>query len=171
MDEVMFSSSSDEWSTPKALFDQINETFGPFDLDPCATEENAKAPIWCDARQNGLEAPWGGARPWNVFVNPPFCREKKMYVEPWIEKAWEEVRDGCALATVLLIPARTDTKVWHDVIFRHAAIVAFIKGRVTFDGATKSGRPAAATFPSAIVRFSRQALPRPPYITTWEQRK
>ena len=43
--------------------------------------------------------------------------------------------------------ARTDTKIWHDVIFPHAK-VEFIKGRLKFSNSKNS-----APFPSAIVIF------------------
>ncbi len=39
--EVMFSSATDLWATPQAVFDQLNAEFH-FNLDPCATPENAK---------------------------------------------------------------------------------------------------------------------------------
>ena len=35
------SSNTDEWATPKDLFKQLNQEFH-FDLDVCATEENAR---------------------------------------------------------------------------------------------------------------------------------
>ena len=42
--EAMFSSKSNEWETPQSFFDRLNQTLGPFTLDPCATEETAKVP-------------------------------------------------------------------------------------------------------------------------------
>jgi hypothetical protein len=39
---VHFSSRSDEWATPPELFAELDARHGPFDLDPCATAENAK---------------------------------------------------------------------------------------------------------------------------------
>ena len=32
--DIMFSSKSDEWTTPQALFDELDSEFH-FDLDPC----------------------------------------------------------------------------------------------------------------------------------------
>jgi len=183
MDDVMFSSSSDEWATPQPLFDQINEVFGPFNLDPCGNAQNHKAErvFGPDARypkdRDGLAAKWAVyGRAANVFVNPPFSREKKMPIEPWIEKAWHEIRIGNASQVVMLIPARTETRIWHHVIFPHAKVIAFVKGRIQFDGVTKSGKPASATFPSAIVVFTRAPAGGDPRfrgqtITTWEQRR
>ena len=39
--KVHFSSDSNEWATPKDLFDILDEEF-LFTLDPCATKDNAK---------------------------------------------------------------------------------------------------------------------------------
>ena len=39
--KVHFSSDSNEWATPKSLFDILDEEF-LFTLDPCATKDNAK---------------------------------------------------------------------------------------------------------------------------------
>lgn len=50
----------------------------------------------------------------------------------------------------MLIPARTDTKWWHENINRNPnAQVRFIKGRLKFGGAKNP-----APFPSAIVIFT-----------------
>lgn len=37
--DALYSSKSDEWSTPKALFDELDEEF-EFTLDPCSTDNN-----------------------------------------------------------------------------------------------------------------------------------
>ena len=49
--------------------------------------------------------------------------------------------------TVALLPARTDTKWFHDYIYEYADII-FIKGRLKFEGGEKL---APAPFPSMIV--------------------
>lgn len=41
MHEALFSSATDEWSTPNAFFQALNAEFR-FELDVCATAENAK---------------------------------------------------------------------------------------------------------------------------------
>ena len=52
---------------------------------------------------------------------------------------------------VLLIPARTDTKYWHDYIFNKASEIIFIKGRLKFEINGISTNP--APFPSALVIY------------------
>ena len=137
--KVHFSSNSNEWATPKGLFDILDEEF-LFTLDPCATKDNAKCSKFYTQEDDGLSQDWGGER---VFMNPPYGRE----IGKWIKKAYEEYEKGAIV--VCLIPARTDTRYWHDYIFPHATI-RFLKGRVKFENGNK---PQSAPFPSAVVIF------------------
>ncbi|WP_255377400.1 hypothetical protein [Listeria sp. ILCC797] len=52
---------------------------------------------------------------------------------------------------MLLIPARTDTKAWHEYIFPFAAEIRFLKGRLKYElnGVAKEASP----FPSAVILF------------------
>src|SRR5688572_4824194 len=101
---VHFSSASDEWATPLAFFNQCNVEFGPFDLDACATAENAKAPRYFTKADDGLAQEWRG----RVWMNPPYGRT----IGAWMRKAYESARAGAVV--VCLVPARTDTAWWHD---------------------------------------------------------
>ena len=56
---IIFSSKSDEWATPQGVFDSLDAEFH-FNLDPCATEDNAKCDLFYTKEQNGLEKSWGG---------------------------------------------------------------------------------------------------------------
>jgi hypothetical protein len=67
---VHFSSSTDEWETPQALFEELSWIFGGFTLDPCATRENAKCARYFTREENGLAKRWEG----KVFLNPPYGR-------------------------------------------------------------------------------------------------
>ena len=40
--EAIFSSENPDWATPPAFFFQQAAKYGPFDLDVCATADNAK---------------------------------------------------------------------------------------------------------------------------------
>lgn len=57
---VMYSSKTDEWTTPQDFFDKLNQEFH-FDLDPCADETNHKCKKYFNKEQNGLLQNWGGA--------------------------------------------------------------------------------------------------------------
>jgi DNA N-6-adenine-methyltransferase (Dam) len=63
---VHFSSKSADWSTPQSLYDQLDSEFG-FELDVCATAENAKCERFYSLADNGLAQPWTGT----CFCNPP----------------------------------------------------------------------------------------------------
>lgn len=138
---VHFSSKTDQWSTPQDFFDELNKEFN-FTLDPCADKSNAKCQKFFTKEDDGLSKDWWGEK---VFVNPPYGRE----IGKWVKKAYythiTNVLDG--LPIVMLIPARTDTKYFHDYIYGKAEI-RFIKGRLKFGGHANS-----APFPSMIVIF------------------
>lgn len=59
MNSVMYSSKTDQWSTPQDFFDELNNEFN-FDLDPCADELNHKCQHVFTKEQNGLSKDWGG---------------------------------------------------------------------------------------------------------------
>lgn len=137
MDKVMFSSRSDEWSTPDDLFDKLNRLYH-FDLDPCATDNNTKCENYYTKEQDGLVQSWKGAR---VFCNPLYGRE----VGKWVRKCSTEDTEIC----VMLLPARTDTKWFHEYIYNKAEII-FLKGRLKFGQSENS-----APFPSMVVIFKK----------------
>lgn len=57
--KAMFTSNSDEYSTPDSLFESLNEEFD-FTLDPCATHENHKCLAYYTSAEDGLNQNWGG---------------------------------------------------------------------------------------------------------------
>jgi hypothetical protein len=123
--KVLFSSMTDNWNTPKSIYNQLNEEFS-FDFDPCP--ENATF--------DGLEIEWGKSN----FINPPYSK-----LAQWLKKGYEEYMKGKKV--VFLIPSRTDTKAWHEYCMK-ATEIRFIKGRLKF-GDSKNSAP----FPSAIIIF------------------
>lgn len=135
--EVMFSSKTDLWETPQDLFDRLDAEFG-FDLDACALPQNAKCAAYYTPEQDGLSQPWDGV----VWCNPPYGRN----IGKWVQKAHEENRRNNNYI-VMLLPARTDTKWFHDYILNKAEI-RFIRGRLKFGGSKNS-----APFPSMVVVF------------------
>ncbi|KLT73269.1 adenine methyltransferase [Neisseria arctica] len=133
---VHFSSKTDLWATPQDFFDNLNEEFG-FELDVCALPENAKCEKYFTPENDGLKQDWTGT----CWMNPPYGRE----IGKWMKKAYESSLTGNA-TVVCLVPARTDTKWFHD--FAMKGEVRFIKGRLKFGGSKNS-----APFPSAVVIF------------------
>mgnify|MGYP001239103321 FL=1 len=102
---VHYSSKTDNWATPQSFFDRLNAEFD-FTLDPCADKDNAKCSRYYTADDDGLAQDWAGER---VFMNPPYGR----VIGDWIRKAYEESLKGTLV--VALIPARTDTRYWHEI--------------------------------------------------------
>lgn len=126
MKRVLFSSASVHHATPKDLYADLDREFA-FDFDPC--------PLGADS--GGLIAEsWRGKR---VFCNPPYGPG----VANWLRRSSE------AELAVYLLPARTDTKWFHDQVLAIATEVRFLRGRLKFNGAKKD-----APFPSMIVVFA-----------------
>lgn len=137
MERVLFKSDSDEWTTPDDVFESLDAEFS-FNLDPCATDQNHKCHLYYTKEENGLLQNWGGMQ---VFCNPPYSK-----IGEWVKKCYQESLKPNTVV-VLLIPARTDTKYFHDYIL-HRSEIRFIKGRLRFSGAEFN-----APFPSMIVIF------------------
>lgn len=137
MISVHFSSKSDDWETPKAVFDALNNEFN-LKRDVCASTQNTKLKSFWDVEDDALQKDWSDLRLW---MNPPYGRE----IGKWVEKA----ATGGASIVVALLPARTDTR-WFHLWIHNKAEVRFIKGRLKF-GNHKN----AAPFPSMVVIFRK----------------
>jgi phage N-6-adenine-methyltransferase len=130
-----------DWPTPQWVVDQLAAEFGPFELDPAATAENAKAPAYFTADSDGLVQPWHG----RVFCNPPHGR----YVTPrWLAKARAEVDSGHAVRVVCLVPARVGTWWWRECEADPAVFVRVI-GRTRWRVDARGEAP----FDSAVIVF------------------
>lgn len=139
----MFSSKTDLWATPQDFFDKLNEEFR-FDLDVCALPDNAKCERYFTPEVDGLSQPWTG----NVWCNPPYGRE----IGAWVKRGYLAAKTGHADVVVMLLPARTDTRWFHEYINGKVEI-RFIKGRLKF-GDSKNSAP----FPSMVVVFRKEVL-------------
>lgn len=134
---ALFSSKSDEWSTPYDLFEKLNKEFN-FTLDPCSSDLNYLCDYHFTKEDDGLSKDWGGNV---VFCNPPYSDIKN-----WVKKCYlESFKPGTTI--VMLVPSRTDTKWFHEYIYGYAEI-RFIKGRLRFSGSTQN-----CTFPSLIAIY------------------
>lgn len=163
---VMFSRATDEWATPQALYAELHAEFG-FACDCAASRENAKSDRWFGPdhpepeRRDALAVPWGAMTCW---LNPPYsqCRA-------FLAKASVEAAGGATV--VCLVPARTDTRWWHDYVWdreqhttRPGVEIRFLKGRLKF-GQAAQGAP----FPSVVIIF-RPPAPggENPYEEMWK---
>jgi hypothetical protein len=65
---------SDNWATPKKLYDELNSEFN-FDFDPCPLNEDEITPD-----KDGLLIEWG----YSNYINPPYRRDLK---EAFVKKS------------------------------------------------------------------------------------
>jgi len=155
--DVHFQNNKNDWGTPWDLYFKLAAKFGPFDLDVCASEGNAKAPIFFTEQDNGLKMDWFG----KCWMNPPYNQVGK-----FVDKAIAECEAGRAERVVMLVAARPDTKWWLRM-WGKAHLVAFLHGRVKFEGA-----PNSAPFPSAVVVLDpTKTVPEPKqpvFIWDWK---
>lgn len=131
LNDGLLSSTKQDWETPQADYDIWNKEYD-FTFDPCCTLDNCKCPdgLFYDLGQDGLTEPWHG----RVFMNPPY-NESKL----WVPKAIAETKRPEVEFVIGLLPARTDTRLFHDYIwdrkrceYRRGVGVDFLKGRLVF---------------------------------------
>jgi len=142
--DLMFSSNKDDWETPQTFFDELDKEFN-FTLDAAATEENSKCRLYL---WDAFKGDWKGS----VFCNPPYGKMTGKF----IERGYSEfIKKNCSLL-VFLVPARTDTKWFHEYCYcpntKHTPEIRFLKGRLKFE---INGAPCkhAAPFPSMLVIY------------------
>lgn len=126
--KAVFSSQSVHWATPSALYEELDREFA-FNLDPCPLgggETDGTKPLLCA---------WEGRR---VYCNPPYGPQCVAFLERATEPD----------IAVFLVPARTDTRWFHDLVLPFATEVRFIRGRLKFGGSTVN-----APFPSMLCIF------------------
>lgn len=116
-------SKTDDWKTPKEIYKKFMD-MGYF--DPCPYQANF----------DGLQIEWKERN----FVNPPYSKLKE-----WTKKAIEENKKDKEV--VLLIPARTDTKMF-KMIWEYGADICFITGRLKFNDSNP------APFPSMFINLT-----------------
>ena len=147
---LMFATGNDVMSTPQDFYDKLDAEFYFF-LDAAATKDNAKSFVYFgpdherEDRRDALSADWlSVAGCGTVWCNPPYSRPHQAN---FVKKAARERLRG--VTTVMLLPSRTDTVVFHDLIWQQPGVeVRFVRGRLKFGTNTD-----AAPFPSMVVIF------------------
>lgn len=132
MNRILFSSANDSWSTPTKVYQYLNKEFS-FDFDPCPLGANT-----------AFVESWG----LRCFVNPPYSDIRR-----FMEKALTEIKSGRTELAVFLVPSRTDTSWWHDLVMTYSRDIRFIRGRLKF-GDSKNSAP----FPSAVIVFRKEVF-------------
>jgi hypothetical protein len=152
-----YSSADETWTTPSAFFARLALEFGGFAVDLACLTQSAKAPAFfapdhADTdRQDTLSWSPGelaedvvvaavaqGRTEAVAWCNPPYGRS----LREWMAQCRAVADEG--VTVVCLVPARTDTRWWHESCMRGE--VRLVKGRLKFgDGC------APAPFPSAVI--------------------
>lgn len=127
----LFSAATGKWATPGEVYAGLDAEFG-FTLDPCPMDDAERI-----FENDGLARSWAGER---IFCNPPYGN----VIRNWLAKARE------ADVAVFLLPARTDTRWWHEYAL-DADEIRFIRGRLKFGGSKNS-----APFPSVVLVYRGQ---------------
>lgn len=176
--DLMFSSKDQNWATRASTFRDIESKLNrKYLIDPCCEEHTAKCSKYITKEDDlfsidswreyfGIE----DKQPIQVFANPPYGRQQSEFVGEFIRQT---VNDDNVIVDVL-IPARTDTRIFHDLILHYATTIRFIRGRVCFGTDAywesmweteylengkknslygKHGKMNPAAFPSMVVSF------------------
>lgn len=112
------SGESDEWYTPKRIFDALAVTF---DLDvACPPEGPRYVPARHFFHENALSREWFGF----VWMNPPFGHMSTK--RAWLSMFFDH---GNGIA---LLPDRTSAPWWQEAAPRASAIL-FVNGKIKFE--------------------------------------
>lgn len=135
---------SDEWYTPKYIFDALQTEF---DLDCASPEQKTFVPCKNRIISSSLSHEWNGF----VWLNPPFGGRNGLI--PWIDKFIDH-GDG-----IILTPDRTSAHWWQHLAMNTDAVL-FIDGKVKFikpDGTT-GDQPSNGTCLFSIGKKGKTAL-------------
>jgi phage N-6-adenine-methyltransferase len=164
-------SNSDEWQTPRRLFNACSDHYGPFVYDAFAARWNALCAKFGTKRDSALKRAW----PTGTWWNPPYSRGN---LWACVGYARAQVARSCGLACGL-VPAYTSERWWQRIVMAPglgrsrvelvdrrgigsgwraeysdlAVEVVFVEGRLRFRHET--GVQDSARHPSAVVVFSR----------------
>ena len=131
--------------TPPYVLEPVRDLLGGIDLDPCTTPDNpVRADVFYTPPTDGVAESWDSR---TIFVNPPYGEARNR----WVRRCVEAHNDHGA-KVVLLIPAHTDTRIWHEAM-ETAQSVLFLKGRVKFGIPRDNGRQQAASHPSCLISW------------------
>lgn len=131
---------SDEWLTPP----EIRAPLGDFTLDPCSPVNRpwATALIHFTKEDDGLSKVWFG----RVWLNPPFGSESPK----WMRKM---AAHGNGIA---LIPARTETRMFFESVWKVADAICFLRSRPHFHYVDGRRAPFNSGAPICLVAYGRR---------------
>ncbi len=139
-----FVKSQDVKLTPPDFVEQLVWVLGEIELDPCS-HPNSLVPATRHffERDDGLSLSWKAR---TVFVNPPYSVANK-----FMRKAHAEWLSESAKCVILLLPARTHTKVFSEIA--GDADIIFLRNRLRFWSEEQTPLPERAPFSSVVMIF------------------
>lgn len=111
---------SDEWYTPRYIFDALGITFDQDVASPVGGPRHVPCKSWIDPTHDGLKAEWTGL----VWMNPPFGHQSTKRL--WLQKFFDH---GSGIA---LLPDRTSAPWWQEFA-PLADCVLFVSPKVKFE--------------------------------------
>ena len=143
---VMHSSESNEWYTPKRYADLAHAVMGGIDLDPAscqAANQNIQANRIFDIDDGGFDRKWFG----RVWLNPPYGRgDDGSYQAAWSQKLIAEYKSGNVSEAMLLVNAATGNK-WFADLWEFP--ICFVDHRIRF--VSPQGQNSQPTHSNVIV--------------------
>jgi transcriptional regulator with XRE-family HTH domain len=139
-----FVKSQDVRLTPPDFIEQVVSVLGEIELDPCS-HPNSLVP----ATREYFEEDDGLSQSWNaktVYCNPPYSIADK-----FMRKAHAEWLSGSAGCIILLLPARTHTKIFSEIA--GDAHMIFLKNRIRFWSDQQKPMPHDAPSSSMLMIF------------------
>ncbi len=133
----------DEWQTPQWLFNKLNKQYD-FIFDCCANYKNTKChkhTLNFEGINNIHEEIWDVCENYNVWMNPPFSKAERMF-----KHFFNTMESGVCIYRC----DNMETKIWQDIILKHASWILIPKGRICYEGMEGKG----SRFPSALIGFN-----------------
>jgi site-specific DNA-methyltransferase (adenine-specific) len=162
-------SGKDGWRTPLKLFKKLDKEFN-FAIDVAADRYNTLAIEYQSKEDDALAAHSRWCENGPAWCNPPYGRG----IKKWVAKGALESGQAYGGLVVMLLPASTDTKWFHEIVVPIAKQIRFLKGRLIFGGVmAKDGTvgKAPAPFPSMVVIFGGLPWWDAERMVAWDWRK
>lgn len=127
MNKVLFSHNTDNWKTPKEIYNYF------------IIEKNCTDPCPYMSKEDNLNKVYNK----DLYINPPYSQ-----IDLWVDFIIKQLQNN-DITIYLLIPVRTDTKYFHKLMAQQFHYdLYFIKGRLKFSD--KQGAP----FPSLLIKIT-----------------
>jgi len=111
---------SDEWYTPRYIFDALGMRFSLDVAAPPAGPRHVPADSWYTPKQNGLVQPWFGV----VWMNPPFGHMR--HKRAWLRRFFDHGNG------VALVPDRTSAP-WFQEFAPLADAICWVAPKIKFE--------------------------------------